>query len=140
MLINYPPIRTLERKHYLSNREMKPDTLTVFKLIAKKYPEINATDNLPTLFEPSSFASKFQRLSSYDNVESAYAASFINSSHSDDGTLFSEPWDSSQWDSFLPNTDGEFYYQFLAYFDVMWIDDKSNFLECLFKFVYLISQ
>lgn len=107
VLINYPPIRTLERKHCLA-REMKPDTLTVFKLIAKKYPEINATDNLPTLFEPSSFASKFQRLSSYDNVESAYAASFINSSHSDDGTLFSEPWDSSQWDSFLPNTDGEF--------------------------------
>lgn len=31
-----------------------------------------------------------------------YATSLMNSAQSDDGTVFSEPWDSSQWDSFLP--------------------------------------
>lgn len=52
------------------------------------------------------------RLSSYDNVERNYALSqcFFNgldSAQSDDGTVFSEPWDSSQWDSFMPQ-DGKF--------------------------------
>ncbi|XP_037812927.1 protein sprint isoform X2 [Lucilia sericata] len=50
------------------------------------------------------------RLSSYDNVERNYALSqcFFNgldSAQSDDGTVFSEPWDSSQWDSFIPQDD-----------------------------------
>lgn len=66
-----------------------------------------------------------QRKSAYDNVEkqtaglsfrnscgvsirlcifhcTGYATSLLNSAQSDDGTVFSEPWDSSQWDSFLP--------------------------------------
>lgn len=52
------------------------------------------------------------RLSSYDNVERNYALSqcFFNgldSAQSDDGTVFSEPWDSSQWDSFIPQ-DGKY--------------------------------
>ncbi|XP_034671395.1 protein sprint isoform X2 [Drosophila subobscura] len=46
------------------------------------------------------------RLSSYDNVfcqNSMFGG--IDSAQSDDGTIFSEPWDSSQWDSFLPHDD-----------------------------------
>jgi hypothetical protein len=51
-------------------------------------------------------------MSSYDNVErghSGYATTSLicpSSAHSDDGTVFSEPWDSSQWDSFFPHGDG----------------------------------
>lgn len=48
------------------------------------------------------------RLSAYDNVERNYALSQcfftgLDSAQSDDGTVFSEPWDSSQWDSFMPH-------------------------------------
>ncbi|XP_023158949.1 protein sprint isoform X2 [Ceratitis capitata] len=51
------------------------------------------------------------RLSSYDNVGGgtySVCQSYCNgidSAQSDDGTVFSEPWDSSQWDSFNPNDD-----------------------------------
>ncbi|XP_017870792.1 PREDICTED: protein sprint isoform X3 [Drosophila arizonae] len=51
------------------------------------------------------------RLSSYDNVErncAAFCQTYyggIDSAQSDDGTVFSEPWDSSQWDSFMPMQD-----------------------------------
>ncbi|XP_058978975.1 protein sprint isoform X2 [Musca domestica] len=50
------------------------------------------------------------RLSAYDNVERNYALSQcfftgLDSAQSDDGTVFSEPWDSSQWDSFMPHDD-----------------------------------
>lgn len=53
------------------------------------------------------------RLSAYDNVERNCAAfcqtyyAGIDSAQSDDGTVFSEPWDSSQWDSFMPMQDGK---------------------------------
>lgn len=45
-----------------------------------------------------------QRISAYDNVERGATSSLLcpDSAQSDDGTVFSEPWDSSQWDSFLP--------------------------------------
>lgn len=54
------------------------------------------------------------RLSSYDNVGGTYSfcqsyCNGIDSAQSDDGTVFSEPWDSSQWDSINPQ-DGEFAY------------------------------
>ncbi|KAH8306581.1 hypothetical protein KR018_002850, partial [Drosophila ironensis] len=45
------------------------------------------------------------RLSSYDNVCCHSSFGGIDSAQSDDGTVFSEPWDSSQWDSFLPLDD-----------------------------------
>lgn len=97
-----PRIATIDRKQYLVNREPNTNILTVHKLIAKKFPEICVTENVPPQQNVDINANRFQRLSSYDNVEqhSIYGGSF--SAHSDDGTLFSEPWDSSQWDSFLP--------------------------------------
>uniref|UniRef100_A0A0K8UX27 Protein sprint n=1 Tax=Bactrocera latifrons TaxID=174628 RepID=A0A0K8UX27_BACLA len=50
------------------------------------------------------------RLSSYDNVGGTYSfcqsyCNGIDSAQSDDGTVFSEPWDSSQWDSINPQDD-----------------------------------
>ncbi|CRK92539.1 CLUMA_CG006082, isoform A [Clunio marinus] len=87
----------------------------VYKMVAKKYPEINLKPSIvPSNAIPSTWqtfdsdcSSKFQRLSSYDNVEqqSVYGGSYQNSAPSEDGTLFSEPWDSSQWDTFMPTTD-----------------------------------
>lgn len=87
----------------------------IYKMVAKKYPEIhlknvatataiNQLSTIPSTWQTfdSDSSNKFQRLSSYDNVEqlSVYG-------ESEDGTLFSEPWDSSQWDTFLPTTDGK---------------------------------
>lgn len=96
--------------------------LTINQIIANKLPDLKIPEilqktTLPAKFSPelsrsdatmTSFG-KASRLSAYDNVErgghSGYATSMIchDSAHSDDGTVFSEPWDSSQWDSFLPH-------------------------------------
>ena len=110
------------------NKKTKP--LTVHQIIAKRLPDLN----LPELVRCSTPQSSLHkthrndfgadnnamlneshrggyRISSYDNVEKSmsYTTSFLNgidSNHSDDGTVFSEPWDSSQWDSFLPHDGG----------------------------------
>jgi len=99
---------------------MNSKSLNVYKLVAKKYPDLsskptttnNNNNNIPSTWQTfeSDGSSKFQRLSSYDNVEqqSVYGGSFHNSEPSEDGTMFSEPWDSSQWDTFLPTTDGNY--------------------------------
>lgn len=108
--------------------------ITVHQIIAKRLPELN----LPELVRCSTpFEGQDQivgtnvgtfgrgsRISAYDNVEKGgssgggYASTLINfhdSAQSDDGTVFSEPWDSSQWDSFMP-VDGEFYFNVLSRF------------------------
>lgn len=94
--------------------------LTVHQIIARKLPELNLPELIkasPTPLNTSTESSncvavgtigKNNRISSYDNVErghSGYATSSIlfPDGNSDDGTVFSEPWDSSQWDSFLPH-------------------------------------
>lgn len=115
-------MNTIERQHcamsvdsYLMNSKKS----NIYKMIAKKYPDINLKipSSVPTSLIPSTWqtfdsdcSNKFQRLSSYDNVadqQSVYGGSYHNSAPpSEDGTLFSEPWDSSQWDTFMPTTDG----------------------------------
>nr|XP_049461967.1 protein sprint isoform X2 [Anopheles coluzzii] len=93
--------------------------VTIHQIIAKKLPALKLSERLleGMLANDSGIGAngesgfgilghRGQRKSAYDNVEkqaNAYASSAINSAHSDDGTVFSEPWDSSQWDSFLPN-------------------------------------
>lgn len=95
--------------------------ITINQIIAKKLPELNIPELLQNTVQatPSPDISRSDgtltsfgrgnRLSAYDNVErgghSGYATSLIchDSANSDDGTVFSEPWDSSQWDSFLPH-------------------------------------
>lgn len=104
--------------------------LTIHQVMAKKIPELNLPElrapTPPVIDDKVEYTStgtltRRQRISAYDNVEkregyhyhhssSGYAhtsiLNFIDSAQSDDGTVFSEPWDSSQWDSFLPQ-DGE---------------------------------
>lgn len=111
--------------------------LTINQIIAKKLPELKIPEILQKTTLPANEAEllrsdasmisvgKCSRLSAYDNVErgahSGYATSIIynGSIHSDDGTVFSEPWDSSQWDSFLPHEG---------------IDHLSNLCMIFFKF------
>ncbi|XP_053696770.1 protein sprint [Sabethes cyaneus] len=93
--------------------------VTVHQIIANRLPhldlpEIPANNQNPSSTEAARGAvenggagtlTRTQRKSAYDNVEKqnvAYATSLLNSAQSDDGTVFSEPWDSSQWESFLP--------------------------------------
>lgn len=92
-------------------------TITVHQIIAKRLPHLDLPE-FPANSNGSSDATRnkenengkgtltrTQRKSAYDNVEkqtAGYATSLLNSAQSDDGTVFSEPWDSSQWDTFLP--------------------------------------
>lgn len=99
--------------------------ISINQIIAKRLPDLNIPELLQKTSLPISTENpryhtlmtslnKRNRLSAYDNVDraghSGYATSmnFQSSSHSDDGTVFSEPWDSSQWDSFMPH-DGKNY-------------------------------
>lgn len=116
--LQHQKFNTIERNQcsisvdsYLMNSKKS----NIYKLVAKKYPDINlkggmtttTQSNIPSTWQTfeSDGSNKFQRLSSYDNVieqQSIYGGS-------EDGTLFSEPWDSSQWDSFFPTTEGKSY-------------------------------
>lgn len=94
--------------------------ITINQIIAKRLPDLKIPELLQKTSLPVSTenprhhtmmtnSKKRNRLSAYDNVErtghSGYATSmnYQGSSHSDDGTVFSEPWDSSQWDSIMPH-------------------------------------
>lgn len=133
--VKYPTSfqNTLERRNRALNMNAlaQNKSSTVYKLISKKYPEIALNDAGGSCWQTFENEPKFQRLSSYDNVEqlSIYAASFAQS---DDGTLFSEPWDSSQWDSFLPTTDGKdfedfsYFFRFIVYFIVFFTRFEHN--------------
>ncbi|XP_055904339.1 protein sprint isoform X2 [Eupeodes corollae] len=100
------------------NKENKERPITVHQIIAKRLPDLN----LPELVRCSTPQQQQQpikenkienhnggfRHSSYDNVEKNFPFTYSNgmdSGQSDDGTVFSEPWDSTQWDSFLPPDD-----------------------------------
>uniref|UniRef100_A0A182N539 Protein sprint n=1 Tax=Anopheles dirus TaxID=7168 RepID=A0A182N539_9DIPT len=115
-------LKTIEPVPKAQQQQRSTDSLigrpvTIHQIIAKKLPALNLSERLldSMLANDSSqlgesgfgtLGNRTQRKSAYDNVErhaNAYASSAINSAHSDDGTVFSEPWDSSQWDSFLPN-------------------------------------
>lgn len=115
------------RSAYTAHSTLKRDNrLTINQIIAKRLPDLRVAELLAKTVLPASASprtsrtdvsattfGKPSRLSAYDNVErtghSGYATSLMRhgSVHSDDGTVFSEPWDSSQWDSFMPN-DGEY--------------------------------
>lgn len=105
--------------------------LTINQIIAKKLPDLKipelmqkttAANNISSEFIRMGSTGKSNRISSYDNVErghSGYASSFLcpDSAQSDDGTVFSEPWDSSQWDSFFSPHDGEHLSVYLCKFE-----------------------
>lgn len=110
----------LNSAHHNSVRH--ENRLTINQIIAQKLPDLKILEILQKTTIPASASpelsrndatmtsfGKSSRLSAYDNVEraahSGYGTSMMchDSAHSDDGTVFSEPWDSSQWDSFLPH-------------------------------------
>lgn len=115
-----------------SNPMIKRRPITVHQIIAKRLPDLNLPELIRCSTPPQISVSSHEksgsnsnvansstqrliegsshncRLSSYDNVErsflsNSYPANRTDSTHSDDGTVFSEPWDSSQWDSFVPH-------------------------------------
>lgn len=111
------------------NNGRQENRLTINQIIAQKLPELKIPELLQKTAAPISASpdlsrndatmtsfGKSSRLSAYDNVEraahSGYGTSMMchDSAHSDDGTVFSEPWDSSQWDSFLPHDGKHFSY------------------------------
>lgn len=111
------------------NSHARENRLTINQIIAQKLPDLKIPELLQKTTVPANASpelsrndatmtnsfGKSSRLSAYDNVErgahSGYGTSMMchDSAHSDDGTVFSEPWDSSQWDSFLPH-DGKTIY------------------------------
>lgn len=124
--IQQPNTEIIIRKSPLLTNSSPPKQekrLTINQIIAKKLPELK----IPELIQKTTFTSNLSselnrtgstgknnnRISSYDNVErghSGYASSMLcpDSAQSDDGTVFSEPWDSSQWDPFFTPPDGKF--------------------------------
>ncbi|XP_065095443.1 protein sprint isoform X3 [Ochlerotatus camptorhynchus] len=114
-----PQLTPMEAMVQRNVKILQPDecrTVTVHQIIAKRLPHLDlpefpsnsngAESSRTHLIENSTGTlTRTQRKSAYDNVEkqaAGYATSLLNSAQSDDGTVFSEPWDSSQWDSFLP--------------------------------------
>ncbi|XP_045484735.1 protein sprint isoform X6 [Pieris rapae] len=70
--------------------------LSVHQVVAQRFPELRLTS------EPTSLPEEVRsppRASCYDNVHDLRP---LSEQASDDGTVFSEPWDSSQWDGLLP--------------------------------------
>lgn len=89
--------------------------LTVNQIIAKKLPELKVLELVPKVEDSSRNGTlRCKRTSAYDNLDRSnsvgygFAGSSVRpdgSVASDDGTVFSEPWDSSRWDTLLNSTD-----------------------------------
>ncbi|XP_013172900.1 PREDICTED: protein sprint isoform X6 [Papilio xuthus] len=79
--------------------------LTVHQVVAHKFPELKLNAEPVALpEEPRSPP----RASCYDNVHDLRP---LSEQASDDGTVFSEPWDSSQWDGLIPPCNGNQAYE-----------------------------
>ncbi|XP_052750305.1 protein sprint isoform X7 [Galleria mellonella] len=70
--------------------------LTMHQVVAQRLPELRL--NLEPVALPDETRSP-PRASCYDNVHDLRP---MSEQASDDGTVFSEPWDSSQWDGLIP--------------------------------------
>ncbi|XP_041981717.1 protein sprint isoform X3 [Aricia agestis] len=70
--------------------------LTVHQVVAQRFPDLRLNPE-PTVL-PEEVRSP-PRASCYDNVHDLRP---LSEQASDDGTVFSEPWDSSQWDGLIP--------------------------------------
>ncbi|XP_032518530.2 protein sprint isoform X4 [Danaus plexippus] len=77
--------------------------LTVHQIVAQRLPELRL--NAEPFALPDEVRSP-PRASCYDNVHDLRP---MSEQASDDGTVFSEPWDSSQWDGLLPPPNGQAY-------------------------------
>ncbi|XP_035437964.2 protein sprint isoform X10 [Spodoptera frugiperda] len=74
--------------------------LTVHQVVAQRLPDLRLNAE-PTML-PEEVRSP-PRASCYDNVHDLRP---LSEQASDDGTVFSEPWDSSQWDGLIPPSNG----------------------------------
>lgn len=81
------------------------------QLIAEKAPELHLDElSIPHIeanessqeSESVRTLTRNNRVSSYDNVERQLYAS--SATYSDEGTVFSEPWDNSQWEKIIPES------------------------------------
>ncbi|CAH0676936.1 unnamed protein product, partial [Chilo suppressalis] len=75
--------------------------LTVHQVVAQRLPELRLNSEPVAL--PEEVRSP-PRASCYDNVHDLRP---LSEQASDDGTVFSEPWDSSQWDGLIPPHNGQ---------------------------------
>ncbi|XP_063385318.1 protein sprint isoform X6 [Cydia fagiglandana] len=84
-----------EQETRLSGVDDGAQHLTVHQVVAQRFPELHLNSEpvaLPEERPPP-------RASCYDNVHDLRP---LSEQASDDGTVFSEPWDSAQWDGLLP--------------------------------------
>lgn len=112
----------------LTRRRQRKRPLTAQELIAEKCPELGIPPDcsLPGILSPgindhhlitsqiSSPQSEPCRISSYDNVEGLMNNGYVKSAGSssqasdeDTHTVFSEPWDSSRWETLLMQKGGQ---------------------------------
>lgn len=115
----YGDVKAIQVRHGIPIVDAVPKgPVTVNQIIAKKLPELKVLELAPKIEESRGSQSgtlRSKRASAYDNLErgnsGAYGfagSSFVmpdGSVASDDGTVFSEPWDSSRWDTMLNSTD-----------------------------------
>ncbi|XP_061718346.1 protein sprint isoform X4 [Cydia pomonella] len=84
-----------EQETRLSGVDDGAQHLTVHQVVAQRFPELHLNSEPVALPEERSPP----RASCYDNVHDLRP---LSEQASDDGTVFSEPWDSAQWDGLLP--------------------------------------
>lgn len=85
-----------EQECRLSGVDDESKNLTVHQVVAQRLPELRLNSQPAAL--PEEVRSP-PRASCYDNVHELRP---LSEQASDDGTVFSEPWDSSQWDGLIP--------------------------------------
>lgn len=115
---NYGDVKEIHARNGIQIIDAEPKRpLTVNQIIAKKFPELNVLELAPRMEESATRNGTMRsgkRTSAYDNLDRGsssngygYAGSFLlpdGSAASDDGTVFSEPWDSSRWDTMFNST------------------------------------
>ncbi|XP_063538213.1 protein sprint isoform X5 [Cydia strobilella] len=84
-----------EQETRLSGVDDGAQHLTVHQVVAQRFPELHLNSE-PVALPEERFP---PRASCYDNVHDLRP---LSEQASDDGTVFSEPWDSAQWDGLLP--------------------------------------
>ncbi|CAG4996647.1 unnamed protein product [Parnassius apollo] len=94
-----------EQETRLSGVDDNAQHLTVHQVVAQKFPELRLNSEPVAL--PEEVRSP-PRASCYDNVHELRP---LSEQASDDGTVFSEPWDSSQWDGLIPPSNGHQSYE-----------------------------
>lgn len=94
-----------EQESRLSGVDDVTQHFTVHQVVAQRLPDLHLNSEPAVL--PEEVRSP-PRASCYDNVHDLRP---LSEQASDDGTVFSEPWDSSQWDGLIPPSSGQQFYE-----------------------------